>query len=91
MTKVISFSSGKGGVGKTAMVANLGHLWARQEKRVLLVDGDWSLGKLGLALGVQPRWTIEQVLKGEISLKSAVHPINENLSLPGFSFGSLRP
>ena len=37
MTKVISFASGKGGVGKTSIVANLGHLYANQGKKTLLM------------------------------------------------------
>lgn len=80
-TRVISFSSGKGGVGKTSLVANLGSLWARQEKRTLLIDGDWTLGKLGIAMGVRPKWTIEQVLTGQIELKEAIEPLSEHLFL----------
>jgi flagellar biosynthesis protein FlhG len=78
--KVISFSSGKGGVGKTSLVANLGTLYA-QGRRVLLIDGDWTLGKLSITLGVRPKWTVEQVLSGEISLTDAIHKIHPNLSV----------
>lgn len=80
-TRVLSFSSGKGGVGKTSIVANLGCIWASQEKKTLLIDGDWSLGKLGIALGVKPKWTIEKVLNGQISLMEAIEKIGENLFL----------
>ncbi len=80
-TKVISFSSGKGGVGKTSLVSNLGSLWANQGKKTLLIDGDWSLGKLGITMGVRPQWTIEKVLAGEISLKDALSKVSENLWL----------
>lgn len=81
MAKVISFSSGKGGVGKTTLVANLGHLWAKHGTRTLLVDGDWNLGKLGIALGARPKWTIESALQGTVSLSQAVYPISGNLDL----------
>lgn len=81
MTRVISFSSGKGGVGKTNLVVNLGHLWAKRGKRVLLIDGDWALGKLGLSLGVRPTWTVEKVLSQEIRLEDAITEISPNLSL----------
>lgn len=81
MTKVISFSSGKGGVGKTTLVANLGRLWAKAGKRVLLLDGDWSLGKLSLVFGVRPQWTVEQVLKGEIAIENAVSQVRPGLDL----------
>jgi flagellar biosynthesis protein FlhG len=79
--KVISFSSGKGGVGKTSLVANLGTLYAKMGRRVLLIDGDWTLGKLSITLGVKPRWTVEQVLTGEIALSNAIHSVSENLSV----------
>jgi len=80
-TKVISFSSGKGGVGKTSLVSNLGSLWAQQGKKTLLIDGDWHLGKLGIAMGVRPQWTVEKVLSGTITLRDAITPISESLSL----------
>ena len=81
MKKVISFSSGKGGVGKTSLVANLGMLWASQGKKTLLVDGDWALGKLALTLGVKPQWAVNDVLEGRISLGEAVQGVTEHLSL----------
>lgn len=80
-TKVISFSSGKGGVGKTTVVANLGRLWAARGRKTLLIDGDWSLGKLGITLGVRPEWTIDQVLAGEAHLTEAIQKVSENLFL----------
>lgn len=81
MSKVISFSSGKGGVGKTSLVANLGLLCAREGNRTLLVDGDWNLGKLGITLGVRARWTVDHVLRGEAAVGDACVPVRENLSL----------
>ncbi len=80
-TRVISVASGKGGVGKTTLVANLGALWAKAGKKTLLIDGDWSLGKLSLTLGVRPQWTVERVLSGEIALSEAVHAVSPRLSL----------
>ncbi len=81
MARVISFASGKGGVGKTSLVTNLGCLYAAAGRRVLLIDGDWSLGKLSITLGVKPQATIDKVLKGEVSLLDAIEPVRERLSL----------
>jgi len=81
MNRVVSFSSGKGGVGKTSVVANMGKLLAKSGQKVLLVDGDWTLGKLRITLGVKTEWTIEQVLNGEMGIEKAIAPVCENLFL----------
>ncbi len=53
MGKIIAFASGKGGVGKTTMAANIGVALAQEKKRVLLIDLDIGLRNLDLMLGLQ--------------------------------------
>jgi flagellar biosynthesis protein FlhG len=77
--RILTVASGKGGVGKTSLVANLGTLLARQGLRVLLVDGDLGLANLDIVLGVQPRATLEQVLGGEAELREALVGIEAGL------------
>jgi len=89
MCRVVSFASGKGGVGKTSLVSNLGVLNAQAGKKTLLIDADWSLGKLGIVLGARPRWTIDSVLQGKISLQEAIEPVRENLCLLGSPTGMM--
>lgn len=89
MSKVISFSSGKGGVGKTSIVTNCGALFAAQGKKTLLIDGDWALGKLSIMLGVKPAATIDRVLKGEISLVDSIEQVRPNLGLIAAPSGRL--
>lgn len=62
--QVISVTSGKGGVGKTNVVANLGLALARAGKKVLVLDADLGLANLDVLLGLVPQWTIEHVLNG---------------------------
>jgi flagellar biosynthesis protein FlhG len=62
--QVISVASGKGGVGKTNVVANLGLALAREGKKVLVLDADLGLANLDVLLGLVPQWTIEHVLNG---------------------------
>ncbi len=81
MSRVISFSSGKGGVGKTTLVANLGVAAERAGLRTLMIDGDWNLGKLSIVFGRRPQWTIESVLTEAASLDEAIDKIRPNLSL----------
>ncbi|MDH5667237.1 MAG: MinD/ParA family protein [Nitrospira sp.] len=62
--RVIAVSSGKGGVGKSNVVANLAVALAQANKRVLVLDADLGLGNLDVLLGIVPQYTIEDVLSG---------------------------
>jgi flagellar biosynthesis protein FlhG len=68
-TRVIAVSSGKGGVGKTNVAANVAVALARSGKRVLVLDADIGLGNLDVLLGLVPRYTIEDVLSGVRTLE----------------------
>ena len=71
-THVIAVSSGKGGVGKTNVVANLAVALTKVGKRVLILDADLGLGNLDVLLGLVPRHTIEDVLVGTHTLDEIV-------------------
>lgn len=53
MGRVILITSGKGGVGKTTVTANLGIMLASCGKKVCLIDGDIGLNNLDVVLGVE--------------------------------------
>lgn len=63
--RVISVSSGKGGVGKTNVVANLAFAFTQMGKKVLVLDADLGLANINVLLGLVPRYTIEHLLKKE--------------------------
>lgn len=65
----VLFASGKGGVGKTNVVANLAVLLAAGGKRVLAVDGDLGLANLDVLLGLTPRLTVGHFLDGSHSIE----------------------
>lgn len=69
VSRVIAVSSGKGGVGKTNSVVNLAVAFAKQGKKVLLLDADLGLGNVDVLLGLAPRYNIGHVLRGEKSLE----------------------
>jgi flagellar biosynthesis protein FlhG len=70
--KIISITSGKGGVGKTNIVANLGYTLRRFGKKVLILDADLGLGNLDVLLGLTPQYNLSHVIRGEKQLSEVV-------------------
>lgn len=68
----LALVSGKGGVGKSALAANLALAFARARKRVLLVDGDLSLANADLLLGMVPRQNLGDVVLGNAPIEDVV-------------------
>ncbi|MDH5574454.1 MAG: P-loop NTPase, partial [Nitrospirota bacterium] len=54
--QVIAVSSGKGGVGKSNVVANLAVASARQGRNVMVMDADLALGNVDILLGLTPHY-----------------------------------
>ena len=67
--KGIAIASGKGGVGKTNIVANTAFELARTGKKVLVFDADMGLGNIHILLGLAPRYNIGHVLTGSKRLR----------------------
>lgn len=66
--RVITVTSGKGGVGKTNVSANLAIALANQGKKVLIMDADLGLGNIDVLLGLHPKDTLQSVIQGEKTL-----------------------
>ena len=84
-TRIILICSGKGGVGKTTLTANLGIALARQGQRTAVLDADFGLRNLDLLLGLENRiiYTAQEVLAGSCRLEQALvkHKQEPNLAL----------
>ena len=63
--RVIAITSGKGGVGKTSIVGNLGYAFTKLGKEVLILDADLGLGNLDVLLGLAPKYNLSHVILGE--------------------------
>ncbi|MBR2870042.1 MAG: septum site-determining protein MinD [Clostridia bacterium] len=74
MAKKIVITSGKGGVGKTTVTANLGCALADVGQRVLLIDLDFGLNNLDVVLGLENKilYDIQDVLLGRCRIKQAL-------------------
>lgn len=62
--RVITISSGKGGVGKTNISVNLAISLANKGRKVCVFDADTSLANVNILLNLSPKFTLEQVLDG---------------------------
>ncbi len=70
--RVISVTSGKGGVGKTNIVANLAYSLQSLGKKVMIFDADLGLANLDVLLGLAPKFNLSHVISGEKSLAEVV-------------------
>jgi flagellar biosynthesis protein FlhG len=86
MTKTVSITSGKGGVGKTTTVSNIAYHLSREGKRVLILDGDLGMANVDIMFGKRAQWSIHDVLSGEKHLQEIICPLREGIDLiPGGS------
>ena len=85
-TKVISISSGKGGVGKSTIVANMAFKLAQLGKKVLIFDGDMGMANIDIFFGIRPHGTIHDVITGEKTINEILLEVMPNIFLiPGGS------
>jgi flagellar biosynthesis protein FlhG len=70
--KVIAVTGGKGGVGKTAVSANLAVSIAATGREVMLVDADLGLANVDVILGLHTRFHLGHVVAGECALEDAI-------------------
>lgn len=72
--QITAITSGKGGVGKTFMAANVAAAMARQGQRVLVLDADLGLANLDVVLNLYPKITLHDVFTGKAELNDAILP-----------------
>ena len=70
--KVLAVTSGKGGVGKTFVSANLAAALAKRGHRVLVLDADLGLANLDVVLNLHPKITLHDVFTGKAKLEEAI-------------------
>lgn len=83
MGKTIGIIAIKGGVGKTTTVANLGVIFSREfNKKVLVVDANFSAPNLGLHFGLtKPEKSLHDVLQDSANVEDAIFEYAENFHI----------
>lgn len=85
-TKIVAIASGKGGVGKSNFAINTALAMQRNNKRVLLLDGDMGTANINVLLGLSSKYNLSHLLHGKCTLEDALINGPEGLDiLPGTS------
>ena len=79
--RIAAITSGKGGVGKTFVSANLAAALARRGERVLVLDADLGLANLDVVLNLVPKITLHDVFTGKHRLEDAIVPVAGGFSV----------
>lgn len=66
--KTISITSGKGGVGKTNVTLNVAIQLTKLGKKVIILDADLGLANIELLMGISPKYTLEDLIRGRKSI-----------------------
>ncbi len=85
--RVISVTSGKGGVGKTSITVNLAIALARLGRQVLIWDADLGLANIDILLGLDSRYNINHLLNGDKTLEEIIFEGPEGVKILPASSG----
>ena len=86
MSRIITITSGKGGVGKTNISLNLALHLASEGKKTCLFDADLGLANINILLGLQPEYTLKDLVLGRRELEDILIKDYEGIDiLPGSS------
>jgi len=86
LPKVVSITSGKGGVGKTMLAINLAICCRNFNKRVILFDVDLGLANVDVVLNLRPHYNLSDVLRGKKNIQDILIEAPGGISIvPGAS------
>lgn len=77
--RVITVTSGKGGVGKTSVSVNLAITLSRMGKKVILLDADFGLANIEIMLGIRPKYNLADLMFHGKSIKDIITYGPENI------------
>ncbi|OHD12914.1 MAG: ATP-binding protein [Spirochaetes bacterium GWB1_48_6] len=71
-TRIITITSGKGGVGKTNMAINLALAYSKLGKKVVVMDADLGLANVNVILGVVPKFNLYHMIRQKKTMKEII-------------------
>jgi flagellar biosynthesis protein FlhG len=80
-TRIITVTSGKGGVGKTNMSVNMAIAYARIGKKVVVMDADLGLANVNVMLNIIPRFTLFHVMRRQKTMKEIMEKTEYGISI----------
>lgn len=84
--KVLTVSSGKGGVGKTSLTLNLGLALTRMGCRVIIIDADFGLANIDIMINTLPRYNLGDLFAGRKNIREIMVTGPQNIQIiPGGS------
>lgn len=89
VTRVVSITSGKGGVGKTHTSVNCALALAQMGRSVLILDADISLANINVMLGIKPKADLQDVIEGRMKLEDVMIEGPEGITIIPAASGSL--
>lgn len=70
--KLVTITSGKGGVGKTSMTVNLALALSQLGYKVLVVDADFGLANIDVMLGITSKYNLSHLLRGQHTMDEII-------------------
>lgn len=74
IARTITVTSGKGGVGKTSVVANMAICLAQSGQRVIILDADLGMANIDVIFGIRPKHNLMDVINGDMSIDEIMVP-----------------
>jgi flagellar biosynthesis protein FlhG len=80
-TRIITVTSGKGGVGKTSISVNMALAYARLGKKVVVMDADLGLANVNVMLNTIPKFNLYHVMRKQKTMKEILWETNYGISI----------